>query len=138
MIKLNKQSGMTLIEVMVALLIFGLTGTAVMKAASENLSSVGQLQQITFATFVANNRLSQLHLIQSWPIKHNQKGEMEMANATWYWLQSVTKTAQDNLVEVRITVAVDPDYQQPVTDVVSFFAKPQSSTMSRNQPGSGT
>lgn len=138
MIKLNKQSGMTLIEVMVALLIFGLTGTAVMKAASENLSSVGQLQQITFATFVANNRLSQLHLIQSWPIKHNQKGEMEMANATWYWQQSVTKTAQDNLVEVRITVAVDPDYQQPVTDVVSFFAKPQSSTMSRNQPGSGT
>ena len=102
------------------------------------MSSVLPILTVSFATFVANNRLSQLHLIQSWPIKHNQKGEMEMANATWYWLQSVTKTAQDNLVEVRITVAVDPDYQQPVTDVVSFFAKPQSSTMSRNQPGSGT
>ncbi len=65
------QRGMTLIEVMVALLIFGLTGTAVMKATTENLSSVGQLQDITFATFVANNRLAQLHLAREWPIKNN-------------------------------------------------------------------
>ncbi|MEC7699544.1 MAG: prepilin-type N-terminal cleavage/methylation domain-containing protein, partial [Pseudomonadota bacterium] len=32
------QSGLTLLEVMVALLIFALTGTAVLKAAGEHLS----------------------------------------------------------------------------------------------------
>lgn len=121
------QRGMTLIEVMVALLIFGLTGTAVMKATTENLSSVGQLQDITFATFVANNRLAQLHLTREWPIKNNEKGQMDMASTTWYWQQTVTKTAETELIQVRITVATDEAYRRPITNVVSFFAKPTSS-----------
>lgn len=120
----RSQKGMTLIEVMVALLIFGLTGTAVMKATTENLSSVGQLKDITFATFVANNRLAQLHLEQEWPIKNNAKGQMDMASTTWYWQQTVTKTAQTELIQVRVTVASDAEYRRPITDVVSFFTKP--------------
>ena len=126
-VSIRRQHGMTLIEVMVALLIFGLTGTAVMKAATENLSSVNQRQDITSATFVANNRLAQLHLEQEWPIRNNQKGDMEMAEVTWYWQQTVTKTQEDDLVQVRISVAVDAEYQQMVTDVVSFFGKPSTS-----------
>lgn len=124
---LARQRGMTLIEVMVALLIFGLAGTAVMKAATENLTSVSQLQDITLATFVANNRLTQLHLEQEWPIRNNQKGEMEIAEVKWYWQQTVTKTQENDLVQVRISVAVDAEYQQMVTDVVSFFGKPSTS-----------
>lgn len=124
---LARQRGMTLIEVMVALLIFGLAGTAVMKAATENLTSVSQLQDITLATFVANNRLTQLHLEQEWPIRNNQKGEVEIAEVKWYWQQTVTKTQENDLVQVRISVAVDAEYQQMVTDVVSFFGKPSTS-----------
>lgn len=124
---LARQRGMTLIEVMVALLIFGLAGTAVMKAATENLTSVSQLQDITLATLVANNRLTQLHLEQEWPIRNNQKGEMEIAEVKWYWQQTVTKTQENDLVQVRISVAVDAEYQQMVTDVVSFFGKPSTS-----------
>ena len=124
---LARQRGMTLIEVMVALLIFGLAGTAVMKAATENLTRVSQLQDITLATFVANNRLTQLHLEQEWPIRNNQKGEMEIAEVKWYWQQTVTKTQENDLVQVRISVAVDAEYQQMVTDVVSFFGKPSTS-----------
>ena len=124
---LARQRGMTLIEVMVALLIFGLAGTAVMKAATENLTSVSQLQDITLATFVANNRLTQLHLEQEWPIRNNQKGDMEIAEVKWYWQQTVTKTQENDLVQVRISVAADAEYQQMVTDVVSFFGKPSTS-----------
>ena len=50
-------SGMTLLEVLVALFIFALTGTAIMKAASDHLTGVGQIEDITFATWVANNHL---------------------------------------------------------------------------------
>ncbi|MEP2652947.1 MAG: type II secretion system minor pseudopilin GspI, partial [Paraglaciecola sp.] len=52
----HSSSGMTLLEVMVALLIFALTATAIMKAASEHLTTVSQIEDITFATWVANNR----------------------------------------------------------------------------------
>jgi general secretion pathway protein I len=86
--KNNKHlSGMTLLEVLVALFIFALTGTAIMKAASDHLTGVGQIEEITFATWVANNRLTQLHIDNTWPIKNNQKGEQEMAGRKWYWQQ---------------------------------------------------
>ena len=78
---------MTLLEVLVALFIFALTGTAIMKAASDHLTGVGQIEDITFATWVADNRLTQLHLDTKWPIKNNQKGELEMAGRKWYWQQ---------------------------------------------------
>ena len=61
------RSGMTLLEVMVALFIFAITGTAIMKAASDHLTGVGQIEDITFATWVANNRLTQLHIDTTWP-----------------------------------------------------------------------
>ena len=71
-------TGMTLLEVLIALFIFALTGTAIMKAASDHLTGVGQIEDITFATWVANNRLTQLHINKTWPLKNNQKLVMSL------------------------------------------------------------
>lgn len=119
-----RQRGLTLLEVMVALAIFALTGTAVMKAASDNLASIGQIEEITFATWVANNRLSQLHLKPTWPIKNNQKGEQLMADRTWYWQQRVMETNDDNLRAVEVSVSLDEQFNSTITSVTSYFAKP--------------
>lgn len=120
------QRGMTLLEVMVALLIFAMTGTAILKAAGDHLSSVGQVEAVTFANWVASNRLSQLQLDTTWPPKNNAKGNMEMADRTWYWRQSVTKTNDDDLRAVTIYVGEDKAYASSVTSVTTFVAKPTS------------
>ncbi len=120
------QGGMTLLEVMVALLIFAMTGTAILKAAGDHLSSVGQVEAVTFANWVASNRLSQLQLDTTWPPKNNVKGNMEMADRTWYWRQSVTKTNDDDLRAVTIYVGEDKEYASSVTSVTTFVAKPTS------------
>ncbi|QJR80817.1 type II secretion system minor pseudopilin GspI [Alteromonas pelagimontana] len=120
----SHQTGMTLLEVMVALLIFAVTGTAVMKAASEHLSSVGQIEEITFATWVADNRINQLKLAGVWPPKNNLKGSMEMADRTWYWLQTVKKTNDNDLRAVDIQVSLDQTYSGSLTTVTTFVAKP--------------
>ncbi|KXJ58130.1 type II secretion system protein GspI [Alteromonas sp. KUL42] len=117
---------MTLLEVMVALLIFAMTGTAILKAAGDHLSSVGQVEAVTFANWVASNRLSQLQLDTTWPPKNNVKGNMEMADRTWYWRQSVTKTNDDDLRAVTIYVGEDKEYASSVTSVTTFVAKPTS------------
>jgi general secretion pathway protein I len=116
-------SGMTLLEVLVALFIFALTGTAIMKAASDHLTGVGQIEDITFATWVANNRLTQLHIDNTWPIKNNQKGEQEMARRKWYWQQRVIKTSDSDMVQVEVSVGLDPQYKGTVTSVKTFIAK---------------
>lgn len=121
-----KQQGLTLLEVMVALLVFALTGTAVIKAAGEHLNAVGQLEEITFATWVANNRLAQLQIEQQWPPKNNQKGNLEMAGRTWYWQQRVLETNDDDLRAVEVIVGLDRQYEQTTTSVTSYVAKPTS------------
>ena len=103
----NNQKGMTLLEVMVALLIFALTGTAILKAAGDHLNNVGQIEAVTFASYVASNRLNQLQLDDTWPPKNNLKGSMEMADRTWYWQQKVTKT-------IDSTKAVSKKYLKPL------------------------
>ncbi len=120
----QKQRGLTLIEVMVALLIFGLTGVAVLKATSDNLTGVSQIKDVTVATYVANNRLNQIHIERRWPLEKNAKGEMKMLDRTWYWRQDVSKTEVDDMVQVRVWVSLDSDMKTTITDVVTFFAPP--------------
>lgn len=122
----KKSAGMTLLEVMVALLIFALTGTAIMKAASEHLVGVGQIEDITFATWVANNRLTQLQINPKWPVQNNQKGSQEMAGRMWYWQQRVSKTNDSEMVKVEVTVGLDEQYQGSVTSASTFIAKQSS------------
>lgn len=120
---LANQSGLTLLEVMVALLIFALAGTAVMKAASDHLNGVGQIENITFATWVANNRLTQMKLENKWPPKNEEKGSQEMSNRVWYWQQNVIKTTDPELLAIEIVVGLDERYEGSITSVTSYVAK---------------
>lgn len=118
------QSGMTLLEVMVALFIFAMTGGAIMKATSEHLNGVAQIEEVTIATWVANNQLSTLQLERPWPIKNNRKGRVEMADRQWYWQQKVSNTEDSEFKSVEISVSLDPAYGDTITSVVAYFAKP--------------
>ncbi|KXI28403.1 type II secretion system protein GspI [Paraglaciecola hydrolytica] len=121
--KLYKQAGLTLLEVMVALLIFAVTGSAILKAAGDHLSSVSIIQDMTFATWVANNRLTELQLSKTWPPKNNEKGSEEMADRTWYWSQRVEKTIDEDLLLVEVTVSNNEQRNGSVTSVTSYLAK---------------
>ena len=118
-----KQQGMTLLEVMVALLIFAVTGSAILKASGDHLSGVRIIQDITFATWVANNRLTALQLEKTWPPKNNAKGSQEMAGSTWYWSQRVEKTVDEDLMLVEVSVGTEADSKNSVTSVSTFLAK---------------
>ncbi|NMH60785.1 type II secretion system minor pseudopilin GspI [Alteromonas sp. MYP5] len=115
---------MTLLEVMVALLIFAITGTAVMKAASDHLFSVGQIEEITFATWVANNRLHAIQRESTWPPKNNEKGQQEMSDRIWYWQQKVIQTSDKDLRAIEVSVGLNEDFSNSLTTVTSYVAKP--------------
>jgi len=126
-IKRGHQTGFTLIEVMVALFIFAVTGTAILKTTAEHLNSLGKIEEITFATWVANNRLTQVTLETSttWPPKNGQKGESEMVDRVWYWQQTVTDTPEADLKQVVVNVGLNAEYTDSITSVTTFVAKPK-------------
>ena len=125
---LTRQSGLTLLEVMVALFIFAVTGTAIMKAASEHLNGVGQIEEVAVATWVANNRLNDILMERPWPLKNNQKGQQDMAGRTWYWTQVVKATNDSDFKAVEISVSLKESRADNITTVVAYLAKPSEAT----------
>ena len=121
---MKRAAGMTLIEVMVAILIFAIAGTAIMKTATDHLRNVELLEEITLATWIANNQLTRTHLDNRWPPANNRRGSVEMAGRTWHWQRVVTKTNDDDLRAIEISVGLDSTYASSITSVTSFVAKP--------------
>lgn len=121
----SKQKGFTLIEVMVALAIFAIAGGAVLKATFEHLRSLSSLEELTFATWVANNQMTEATLRSQiqWPLKNNQKGKVELAGKQWFWKQEIKKTQDASLHQVTIIVALDDEMVNEVTGVTSFLSK---------------
>lgn len=120
-----QQAGFTLLEVMVAMFIFAVAGAAIVKTTTEHINSVGKLEEITFATWVANNQLTRASLQseKAWPPKNNERGSVEMLDRTWYWQQEVQGTADADLKAVIITVGNDPEYKGSIISVTTFVAK---------------
>lgn len=119
------QAGFTLLEVLIAVAIFALAGAAVVKGAAEHLSAVSMLKNITFATYVANNQLTEtsIRTKRTWPPKNNLTGEAEMAQQRWYWQQTVSKTVDEDLLQVTVTVFENEDLTGSITSVTTFMAK---------------
>jgi general secretion pathway protein I len=123
---MKRFTGLTLLEVMIALFIFAVAGTAMMKTASDHINNVGLVEEITLATWVANNQLTRVQLDDQWPPRNNQRGSEEMAGRTWYWQRTVTKTNDEDLRAVEVRVGLDETYADSVTSVTSFVAKPDA------------
>ncbi|WP_415229541.1 type II secretion system minor pseudopilin GspI [Psychromonas sp.] len=102
---MSKHRGMTLLEVMLALVILATAGLAVMNAASGTLNNQAYLQDKTFALWVASNRLVDLKLQQTWPSADWQNDTEEFAGNTWYLRYQTVKTSNDSLQALDIEVS---------------------------------
>lgn len=119
-----KAKGLTLLEVMVALFIFALTATSIMKAAGEHIRGISTLEDITVASWVANNELNNLLTERQWPPENNVRGSTEMAGRTWYFQHIVTETPDKEFRQIEVVVAEDQQMEAVVTSVKSFLANP--------------
>ncbi|GEK09702.1 type II secretion system minor pseudopilin GspI [Pseudoalteromonas sp. McH1-7] len=118
----HKSLGFTLLEVMVALSICAVAGIAAMQATSEHITHIGSLEEQTYASWVAENRLVFLRAQgENWHGKSGNKGEEEMAGVTWYWQQQIQKTADPNFVKLTVHVFREPELKNSVYDITTFM-----------------
>lgn len=119
------QSGMTLLEVMVALVIFAVASLALMQSITAQLNAIADLENKTFAGWVADNELARLRLEQTWPDTEWHGGTSIMGNHTYQWRWQGQKTADKLIQQVTIEVYGQDHMQSPVVTLQSFLLKPE-------------
>ncbi|KAG1707518.1 Type II secretion system protein I [Nymphon striatum] len=123
--KSKSQSGFTLLEIMIALLIVAVAMGGAIKSMGNSAKNSISLSDKTFAQWVGMNQFTKLRLSGQWPKPGETKGDEEMAHRKWSWVQKISKTPEKkvNRVEISIWDSVDQDVD-PTATIVGFLAQP--------------
>ena len=78
-------NGFSLIEVVVALLIFSLSVITIYQLITSTSISIFNLEDRFLAKEVANNRISLINTIEKPINKQPRNGVMNMGGKNWYW-----------------------------------------------------
>ena len=122
----RRESGFTLIEVMVALAILAVVAVAASRASSAYLSSVDVLRTRTLAHFVAQNAAADLRINETW-LTENRTQTVNAQGRDWQVTMTLADTLTPALKEVNITVApmMDGQARPVVTDINMMLANPE-------------
>ncbi len=108
-----KQQGMTLLEVMVALVIFSTAALALMNSVSLNVRFTHGLAETLQASWVAENLLAEAQLVKSDFPDAEEQGTELMGGRSWEWRKQRVKTANKGWAN-EVRVYGEGDESQPV------------------------
>ena len=115
--------GFTLIEVMVALVIVSLALAGVAASMGQMIDTANTMRDRTFASWIAQNTITEMRLSGAMPEVGETDGEAEFANASWAWTANVSETGVENLLKVDVTVYY-AGFDDPIRQVTGFIGEP--------------
>lgn len=118
--RILKSKGFTLIELLLALAIFAYSASSILGVVGTSSRNLAEIEQITFASWVANDRLVELQISEQWPPKDKAKGEQELAGIKWYWQQKVIATADKDLRAVTVNVSTEQNAKSPLFSLTTY------------------
>ncbi|MGH8313130.1 MAG: type II secretion system minor pseudopilin GspI, partial [Gammaproteobacteria bacterium] len=121
---LPRAHGFTLIEVLIALAFLALAMSAIIATVGVSIRNAGELQNKTFAHWVAMNEMTTLRLAAAWPAIGTQKGNAEMAGQKWNWQAVVSATQDPDLLRVDIDVGNALSPGAVSASLVGFIGRP--------------
>ena len=116
-------SGFTLIEVMVAMAIAALGLAAVAASVSQMVDAGVAMQQRTYASWIAHNKIAELRLANVIPDVSESSGDTTYANREWTWRATVSETGVENLFRVDVQVGL-ADGDENIRTVTGFIGEP--------------
>lgn len=130
-INAKRESGFTLIEVMVALAILAVVAVAASRASSAYLRSVDILRTRTLAHFVAQNAAADLRIQETW-LTANRTQTVNAQGRDWQIVMTVGDAITPALKEVNISVApiIDGQTRTSVTDISVMLSNAEQDTAS--------
>jgi len=115
--------GFTLLEVLIAMVIFGTTVTFLLRSINDQQRVHLDIKIKTVAHWVALNKMAETRMDTKWPSTGVTRGDVEMRDHQWFWLQTVSKTTEKKLRQVEIEVRYDESDDLPATRFIGFIGE---------------
>jgi general secretion pathway protein I len=126
------ERGFTLLEVLIALAVISISLVAIAGEMINMLNTANTMQERTYASWIAHNKVTELRLANVIPEVSTSSGELEYANREWAWSAVVSESGVDNLFRVDVTISYpggDP-IMRPITGFIGEPVPPGQSNRS--------
>ena len=123
----SRQSGFTLIEVMVALAIFAVVSAALIRNAALSAYQTSQLQDRTVAAWVAENRMTELRTgvrnPADFPRPGSRRDSVTIADREFEVMTDFIATENRDMHRVEISVFTEYDPDVPLITLAGFIGR---------------
>ncbi|MDM3872566.1 type II secretion system minor pseudopilin GspI [Porticoccus sp. W117] len=115
------QAGFTLLELMIALVVFAVTALVVLENSSASVRQQARLEDKTLATWVAENSIAELRLQPYWPSLGVRDQQVQFANRDWHVRQETLETPDPRLRKVIAQVRSNRTDDQPIVELTGYL-----------------
>ena len=120
--KKQKQDGMTILEVMIAMAIFSVSAMALLNSITSQMNAVTHFQQSLFASWVADNTLTELSLEGNVTAETQIINRTEMADEIWFLELNSMRDENNDISLLRIDVRLEKETPNPSLSLYARFA----------------
>lgn len=117
-----RQSGFTLVEVMIALVVATLAFTAAATALSSTTNNALALRERTLAMYIASNEITEIRLAGQYPEVDRTTREIDFANREWRIETNVSESGIEGLRRIEVSVRY-PDTDANIRTVTGFVTR---------------
>ena len=120
----SRDSGFTLMEMMVAMAILAVGMGAIISASAGAAHNATILRDKEVARWVALNKLTEMQVLQEWSTT-DKKGSVDMLKTKWHWVARVQKVQDPDLRRVDVEVRRDPSTDSYIYSITGFVGNPE-------------
>jgi general secretion pathway protein I len=121
---MSQARGFTLIEVLVALVVFAVGVLATLRAMGVAVGGADEQRVRLMAGWVAENRLAEMRATDRFPPTGNNEGEVTMGGRQFFWREEVKATPNPLFRRVDVSVFVERDGSHALSRLSGFAVKP--------------
>lgn len=116
------ERGFTLVEVLVALVIFGVVAASVLKTMQDGIRQQMLMEERLAANLVAQQVLAEVRLRSPWPPLGEKAERVPVGGREWQVTARVEATSEERMRRITIEVA-QPDAENPTYTLDAWAAR---------------